>query len=41
LATFARPHYTVVLPELDAVDDLAVALGTLRLNPYAEGREEG
>lgn len=35
--TFARPHYTVLLPALDSVDDLASALGTLRPNPYAEG----
>ncbi|MEQ9164418.1 MAG: hypothetical protein RLN74_17005 [Ilumatobacter fluminis] len=37
LPTFARPHYTVLLPELEAVDDLAAALGTLLPNPYAEG----
>ena len=37
LPTFRRPHYTVVLEDLDAVDDLAAVLGTLRPNPYAEG----
>jgi hypothetical protein len=37
LPTFTRPHYTVLLPELDSVDDLASALGALRPNPYAEG----
>ena len=37
LPTFARPHYTVLLTELDSVDDLAAALGTLRPNPYAHG----
>ncbi len=36
LPTFTRPHYTVVLPDLDAVDDLIAALGALRPNPYAE-----
>jgi hypothetical protein len=40
LATFAAPHFTVVLPALDRVDDLAAALGPLLLNPYAEGRKE-
>ena len=40
LATFARPHYTVVLPSLDAVNSLANALGTLTPNPYAGHREE-
>ena len=37
LPTFTRPHYTVLLPSLDSVDDLASALGTLRPNAYAEG----
>lgn len=37
LPTFTRPHYTVLLPGLESVDDLASALGTLRPNPYAEG----
>jgi hypothetical protein len=36
LPTFVRPHYTVVLPDVDAVDALATALGRLRPNPYAE-----
>lgn len=36
LPTFTRPHYTVLLPDLESVDDLASALGTLRANPYAE-----
>lgn len=40
LPTFTRPHYTVLLPTLDSVEDLASALGTLRPNAYAEGREE-
>ena len=36
LPTFVRPHYTVVLPDLGAVDALATALGRLLPNPYAE-----
>jgi hypothetical protein len=33
--TFARPHYTVVIPDLGAIDGLASALGSLVPNPYA------
>lgn len=41
LATFTAPHFTVVIPTLDRVDDLAGALGPLLANPYAErGKEE-
>ena len=40
LPTFRRPHYTVLLTDLDAVDDLAAVLGTQRPNPYAQRREE-
>lgn len=36
LPTFTRPHHTVVLPDLEAADDLMAALGTLGPNPYAE-----
>jgi hypothetical protein len=36
LPTFVRPHYTIVLPHLGAVDALATALGRLLPNPYAE-----
>lgn len=36
LPTFVRPHYTVVLPDLGAIDALATALGRLLPNPYAE-----
>ncbi len=37
LPTFIAPHYTVLLPSLDAADDLAAAFGNLVVNPYAEG----
>ncbi len=40
IATFADPHYTVVLPGLDAVGELAAAFGELVPNLYAEGRKE-
>lgn len=40
LATFAAPHFTVVLPALDRVEDLATAFGPLLPNPYAEGPKE-
>ena len=40
LPTFADPHYTIVLPALDAIDDLAAAFGTLLPNPYAGGPKE-
>lgn len=36
LPTFARPHYTIVQPDLGAVDALDTVLGRLRPNPYAE-----
>ncbi len=35
LPTFAAPHYTVIIPDLDAVADLAAAFGELVDNPYA------
>lgn len=37
LPTFARPHFTIVLPALEAASDLATALGPLLANPYAGG----
>lgn len=40
LPTFAEPHYTVLMPSIDAGDDLAAAFGNLVPNPYAERREE-
>ena len=40
LPTFAAPHHTVVLPGLEAVEDLAAAFGLLVPNPYAEGWKE-
>lgn len=40
LPTFTSPHYTVLLPDLDTVDDLAAAFGDLQPNPYAVEREE-
>jgi hypothetical protein len=39
LPTFRRPHYTVLLPDLDAVDGLARALGDLVPNPYTSAQE--
>jgi hypothetical protein len=35
LPTFTRPHFTIVLPALETVSDLATALGPLLANPYA------
>lgn len=35
LPTFAAPHYTVLIPSLDAVAELAAAFGKLVRNPYA------
>ena len=35
LPTFAAPHYTVIIPDLDCVADLASAFGELVANPYA------
>jgi hypothetical protein len=40
LATFASPHFTVVVPTLDRIDDLANAFGRLLPNPYAGGSKE-
>jgi hypothetical protein len=40
LPTFQAPHYTVLLPGLDTVDELAAALGPLLTNPYAGGSKE-
>jgi hypothetical protein len=40
LATFSDPHYTVILPSLGAVEDLATAFGQALANPYAESRKE-
>ena len=40
LATFTSPHFTVVMPTLDRVDDLVNAFGRLLPNPYAEGPKE-
>ena len=37
LPTFTRPHFTIVLPALETVTDLAPALGPLLANPYAGG----
>ena len=37
LPTFTRPHFTIVLPALETVSDLATALGPLLANPYAGG----
>ena len=37
LPTFNRPHFTIVLPALESVSDLAIALGPLLANPYAGG----
>lgn len=36
LPTFAAPHHTVLIPNLDAVAELATAFGKLVRNPYAE-----
>lgn len=41
LATFSRPHYSVLMPGLEAAGALVDALGELRLNPYAGGQETG
>lgn len=35
LPTFTRPHYTVVLPGIETVSELATALGPPLANPYA------
>ena len=39
LPTFARPHYTVVMPTLDAADEVAAALGSPVTNIFM--RTEG
>jgi hypothetical protein len=36
LPTFAAPHYTVLVSDLDEVAQLAAAFGELLPNPYAE-----
>lgn len=41
LATFARPHFSVLMPGLDTAQELFEALGELRVNPYAGGEEPG
>lgn len=40
LATFAAPHFTVVLPTLHSVEVLAGTFGQLVPNPYAERWKE-
>jgi hypothetical protein len=35
LPTFAAPHYTLLIPNLDDVTELAAAFGNLIQNPYA------
>lgn len=40
LATFSRPHFTIVLPDLDSVGSLAAMFGELLVNPYAGRGEE-
>jgi hypothetical protein len=37
LPTFVAPHYTVLIPSLEAVAELAAAFGELLRNPYAGG----
>lgn len=37
LATFARPHFSAVMPGLGSAEDLLAALGELQINPYAGG----
>jgi hypothetical protein len=39
LPTFARPHYTVVMPTLDAADEVVAAFGSLVTNIFM--RTEG
>lgn len=41
LATFARPHFSVLMPGLDSAPELFGALGELHVNPYAGGEEPG
>jgi hypothetical protein len=40
LPTFGHPHFTVLMPSLEAVDELAAAFGELLVNPYADERKE-
>jgi hypothetical protein len=40
LPTFVHPHFTVLIPSLEAVDELAAAFGELLVNPYADERKE-
>lgn len=37
LSTFARPHFSVVMPGLGSAEDLLAVLGELQINPYAGG----
>lgn len=41
LPTFARPHFSVLMPSLDRAQDLFAALGELLINPYSGGEETG
>ena len=41
LATFARPHFSVLMPGLDSAPELFGALGELQINLYAGGEEPG
>ena len=41
LATFARPHFSVLIPELDSAPELYGALGELQINPYAGRGDPG
>ena len=38
--TFGHPHLTVLMPNLEAVDELAAAFGELLVNPYADEWKE-
>lgn len=41
LPTFARPHFSVLLPGVDHAEELFDALGELHSNPYAGEQETG
>jgi hypothetical protein len=41
LPTFARPHFSVIMPGLDSASKLFGALGDLRINLYAGIEEPG
>jgi hypothetical protein len=41
LATFARPHFSVLMPGLESAGQLFDALGELMINPYSDGAEQG